>query len=416
MKHDMIAQSSLAPVPFRVGAMSDHNLPDNCAELAIGCADIAGAAEQVAAALRRQVKSIDGLDELAEQLEIDQAQVADATEEARILSAQATRKIADSAAEISARVSRFGELTALVDRLGQQVSNFAAAIEQVNRVSAGIETIAKTTNMLALYASIEAERAGDAGRTFSVVAGEVKKLAADTRLATTEIRTTLATLSREAEELVHEVTAGSQKSAEAEQGFDAIKAALDKAIDLVCLVDEQGDVVARGAMLIHGRSQQMRDTLREHGGEVRRGSEQLIGVHAKADMLEKQANILLNGIAHSGLAIDDTRIVNLAIAYRDEIALITEQSIAAGRVDIDAIFDSDYRLIAGSNPERFTTRANDFADMYWRPLLDRISAADPAVVSTACTDMNGYLPTHMSRFSRAPTGDPVHDAAYCRNR
>ena len=29
--------------------------------------------------------------------------------------------------------------------------------------------------------------------------------------------------------------------------------------------------------------------------------------------------------------------------------------------------------------------------------------------------MNGHLPTHLSRFSRPPTGDRAHDTQFCRN-
>jgi len=70
----------------------------------------------------------------------------------------------------------------------EMMIKLSSVADEIGSIVSAISDIAEQTNLLALNASIEAARAGDAGRGFSVVAGEVKELANQTTLATHKIR------------------------------------------------------------------------------------------------------------------------------------------------------------------------------------------------------------------------------------
>lgn len=80
-------------------------------------------------------------------------------------------------------------------------------IEDITKVSDTIQDIASKTNLLALNASIEAARAGDAGRGFSVVASEINNLATETKEQTVKITELIASVNESVRVLTNECKA-----------------------------------------------------------------------------------------------------------------------------------------------------------------------------------------------------------------
>jgi methyl-accepting chemotaxis protein len=388
----------------------------DCGRVAVGCSDAAGYVADVAGRIARQLETLSGLEEVTAALEADQRRVADSTDEARLLSEQAREKLGKGAAMISGSRSQFTELTDLVTQLGARMTSFAGAMEQVRRVSTVIDTIARKTNMLALNATIEAERAGEAGRTFAVVAGEVKKLAQETRSATEQIARTVASLTNEAGTVISEINDGVMKSVVAQRGFATIDETVRDVADIVGQVDSQTDGIARSTGMIHDSVARVREGLSLFLGDARANAATLGDTSARMSAMELLSSGMFNDLVHGGFAAEDRVFVDLAVAERDRIHDITQAALDSGRLHPELLFDRNYVDVPGTDPQQHTNRMNAFADSVWRPELDRIAVSDPRIVAAACTDVNGYLPTHNTTYSRAPTGNVEHDRLYCRNR
>ena len=389
----------------------------SCGDLAVGCTAAATHVTRVAESLGRQMSVLADLEKVTSFLEADQRRAADSTDEARLLAEKARTKLDDGTRIINQSMTDFTALTELVVRLGEQVTNFAAAMTQVQRVTAGIDSIARTTNMLALNAAIEAERAGAAGRTFAVVAAEVKKLAQDTRGATEEISATVASLAHEAETFVAEIGAGVAKSRAAQESFGRVNDTVGEVAQIVELVEQQSDGIARSTSHIHDNAIRVRDELAGFVREARANGALLIDAQAKMSEMELLSNRMFDQLVHSGFAHDDQRYVELALSTRDEIQQLIERALERGELRTADVFDTDYRLIPGSDPERYDNGLADWADRFVQPIIDRVTDSESSIEGSVISDVNGYLPTHQSQRSKPPKpGDREWNDRNCRNR
>ena len=105
--------------------------------------------------------------------------------------AAATEEITSSVNEIGRQVHESNRIASTAvsqaQKTDESIARLSLAAGRINDVVKLIREVAEQTNLLALNATIEAARAGEAGRGFAVVASEVKALATQTAKATAEI-------------------------------------------------------------------------------------------------------------------------------------------------------------------------------------------------------------------------------------
>ena len=94
------------------------------------------------------------------------------------------KKLEDGQNELT-NIRDLSDRTINVSReLQTDMDDLLGMIDHMSGLIASIDSISTQTNLLALNASIEASRAGEAGRGFSVVAGEIRALAEETQKLT----------------------------------------------------------------------------------------------------------------------------------------------------------------------------------------------------------------------------------------
>ncbi len=398
-----------------IDQQSIDSIPRTCGEVTVGCADAAGIVKAVIDSSEKLRAEHSALAGTVLELEADQRKVSEASDEARILSERAIERLGEGTELIQSSLGQISNLLELVETLTEHITGFAAAMEQVRRSSQDIDQIAETTNILALNATIEAMRAGDAGRTFAVVASEVKGLASDTRRATEEISRTIDTLGGEAERVIAQIKTGAEASKNAKTSVIQIEETIGSVASLVEEVDRQNDQIARATGTISGHVGKVQTVLVGFDEAARENESKLQSAHSRMENLELTASEMFDSIVKAGLSPADSAMVDRAQTEARTLTELAEQAIASGSLTMSQLFDRDYKRVEGSNPPLFKTGLSDWADANWRPIYDDVVESGKPVIMCSQADMQGFLPTHTTNQSRKPTGDLAHDTRYCRN-
>ncbi len=217
----------------------------------------------------------------SEEASINVQSVAAATEELSASINEISRQI-DETTNV---VSRASAATCATDT---KISSLAQSASKISEVVSLIQAIAEQTNLLALNATIEAARAGEAGKGFAVVASEVKTLATQTANATEAISTQIADIQKETHSSVEAIRDIASTMQEVSTATESIAGA----------VKEQGMVTTE----ISGNVQQAS----AGSNEV---SQNISGVQHAADESRKSAEQMLTASQDVAINADKLRTV-----------------------------------------------------------------------------------------------------------
>jgi len=304
----------------------------------------------------------------------------------------------------STGLSAVDRVRVAVEGVGREVGDVVSTLRDVAKAAESISQIALQTRLVAFNASVEAKRAGDAGRGFGVVADAVKDLAGKVELSSKEIMRTVGVLDKRIDALAREIRIDPNQPKKGE--FQTALAEVQDAVSSIIKAAEQSREICGGLdSQMTSIAAEMGQTGRALGAAMKRSE-------AFLDVSEQ----LIELVANCGIETEDTPYIEATMRAAAQIGQLLEGALQSRAISLADLFDETYRPVINTNPAQHTTRFVDLADRLFPQVQEAALELNPKVVFCIAVDRNGYVATHNKKYNQPQRGDLAWDSANSRYR
>ncbi len=383
---------------------------------AIGTANISFFIDGLRSSIHDQSLRAERIASVAEEMASTTTSIASSARLAGELATETSSNCVNGMTAVDQLVSNFDEMNITVESVSTALTALQHKSKDIQGIADVINSIAEQTNLLALNAAIEAARAGEAGRGFSVVADEVRGLASQTTKATSEIAAMLTENHGQSEKAVQVMSDLVQKMDETVVTVKVTGQTLEKIAEQAERSDHEVHNII-DSMTEHVKaSNEVSEAVEQISGELSRSEDETRQASEDGIELAEMAEHIIGRLSRYDLGTLHDQIRFIAISVAQQIGAIFESAIIEGRMSEADFFDRDYKLVEGSNPEKYTTRFDRFTDAALPALQEPVVKGFEEVLFAGAVDNNGYFPTHNKRYSQPLTGDYKTDLVNNRTK
>lgn len=188
-------------------------------------------------------------------------------------------------------------MVAATDSINAKLAALSEKSSHINKVLTTITKVADQTNLLSLNAAIEAEKAGEAGRGFSVVATEIRRLSDQTTAATDDIEQMLKDMNSAVSASVMGMDKFSEEIRRSVQEVASVSDQLAEVIEDVQKLPARFDIVLEGMQSQAVGAGQIAETITQLNDSTQQTTEALKATSEAVQYLQQAAQDLQSSVA-----------------------------------------------------------------------------------------------------------------------
>jgi len=288
-------------IAFNKMAKSFENVVDQLHRLVV---DLTSSATQIAASSKQQEQSISKQGEATREISVSATEISATAKEFATMISEVS-SVADETSELAEEgqaslVSMSRIMTQMEDASTNISSSLGILNEKAGNITNVITTIAKVsdqTNLLSLNAAIEAEKAGEFGRSFAVIAREIRRLADLTAMATLDIEKIVSEISSAVTTSVINVDDFTKDIKNGADQIQEVSGQLNKIIEYVNMLVSRFDLVNNGMQGQSSSAEQINKALKELTEMANQTTVSMSEFHSTIQSLDKAAIDLKDTLA-----------------------------------------------------------------------------------------------------------------------
>ena len=214
-------------------AASSEELTASAGQAAQAATQVAQSATEVVESVEHQQQSVMDSNEAVQSAEASVEEIRQKSDQVEVNSNAAATRAEKGNQAIDDSVRQIKEVEETVTASARMVDRLGERSKEIGEIVDTMTGIAEQTNLLALNASIEAARAGEHGRGFTVVAGEVGKLAQESKESAEKIAKIIKEIQGDTEEAVLSMRSGREAVVEGAQSVESLRTMFEEINQLV---------------------------------------------------------------------------------------------------------------------------------------------------------------------------------------